>query len=105
MTKLPGEVLDALQIMRGHEVVYVAQCRLHPPRQRLVAPRAQQRGQPDETRAAAPKAGGLAAEQLRGAAVPSVGHDQGHRPLAHGTPNPPRVETPPRLPAAPGSPP
>src|SRR5882762_11819090 len=97
MTKMPGEVLDALQIMSGHEVVYVAECRLHPPRQRLVARRAEQRVQPDETRTAAPKAGELAAEQLRVAAVPSVGHDQDDRPMAHHAPRPRRVERAQRL--------
>src|SRR5262245_46960561 len=95
--QMRGEVLEAAEIMRRHEVVDVLESGLHPARQRLVSCRAKQRIEPDQPRAPAAKPGQLPYEELRISAVPSIGHDQDDRTMAHHTACPRRVERAQRL--------
>ncbi len=66
------ERFEAIDVVRGQEIVDVAERRLHAARQRLVAGRAEQRVQPDQPPAAAPQPRHLAGEHIRFAAIPSV---------------------------------
>src|SRR5207253_5302938 len=100
MAEMRGELLDALKIMRGEEVVDMRERGLHPARERLVAGGAEQRIQPDHVRTAAPKPRELTTEQLGVASIPSIRHDQHDGTVAHDAARPRRVERAQRIPDA-----
>ena len=89
---MAGEFLKAVQVVSGQEVVYVGKRRLHPPGQRLVVRRAEQRVQPDEAVATALEPGHLAGQQFGLAPIPAVGYDQHHRATAQNPSRPAVIE-------------
>ena len=86
------QFLQAVQVVGRQKIIYVGQRRLHPPRQGLVAGRAEQRIEPDEPVAAALQARHFPPQQFRLAPVPAVGYDQNHRPATQHAPRPAVVE-------------
>ena len=90
--QLPRQLLQAVQVMRRQKVVNIRQRRLHPPRQRLVIRRTQQRIQPNQTVAAALQPRHLFGQQLRLPPIPAVGDYQCHGAASQRPPRPAVIE-------------
>src|SRR5688572_25676354 len=73
------QVLETRKIMNWQEIVNVGQCGLYATRQWLIAWRAKQRIQPDETMAVALQASHFTFEEVHITAVPTVTDNEHNR--------------------------
>src|SRR5262249_34325805 len=92
------EVLEALQVVDGQEVVHVRQRGADAAGERLVFGRAEERAQPEQPVRAALQPRDLVAQELRLAAIPPVADDEHDRAPAEHAPSPLQVELPERPP-------
>src|SRR5687768_1095066 len=97
LTEEIGERLQALQVVDRQKLVDVRHGRAHALGERLVAGRAEEWIEPDETAAGALQASHLPTEQLRVTPVPAIADDHHRRPGAEDAPRPLVIEALDRL--------